>query len=348
MPGNYTAGQLLSTHELLAVHVKDRIKFAPIFLQKFFNTEVTFQTIKIAFDEIVKGKKLAAFCSPLVNGRVEREKGAVMKSFAAPYVKSVHLVDPARLIYRTPGEAIGGSLTATQRYLASIAANQIDEEEAILRRLEWMCVQLVLTGKVLCEGAGAEEMEIDFGRDADNTITLAGGAKWDTVDPATYDPTEDIEAWALQSSGLVSEILMDRKAFAKFRKFKGVKEALETRRGSSSSMELGPQLASVMQYKGMFGEYAIYVIDHRYENAVGVDTPFMPDNTVLMCGPYSGVMAYGAIQDGSAVRNNLVEGSRFAKHWIETGDVELEKTKRECAPCPVTIDADYFVTITVA
>lgn len=348
MPGTLTTTQLMTTAQLLSVQTRDRIKFAPIFLNKFFGTILEFDTKKIFFEEIFKGKKLAPFCSPFVNGRVHRAKGANMNSLEPPYVKSKHLVDPARLIERTAGEALFGSLTPAQRRTAAIAANQVDEEEEIVRRLEWMCVQLVLTGTVDCEGVGSAPVQIDYGRDAANTIALAGVDKWDAVDAATYDPTDDIETWAMNSSGITSEIWMDRKAWQKFISFTKVKEKLETRRGSKSTMELGPQLANVMQYKGHFGEYEIYVVDHRYESDAGVDTPFMPDNTLLFCGAYEGKMAYGAIQDGKAVRDGMHKGSRFAKHWIETGDVELEYTKRESAPCPVTLDPDFFVTVTVA
>lgn len=348
MSAKLTALQLLTTSQLLGVQTRDHIRFATIFLLKYFNSSLPFHTKEIAFEEIFKGKKLAPFCSPFVDGVVERSKGSQMSSFSPPYVKSKHRVDPARLIERMPGEEIFGSLNPAQRRLAAIAANQVDEEEAILRRLEWMAVQVVLTGKVLCEGENHEAVEVDFGRRSENTRVLVGAAAWDTVDKETYDPTQDIEDWALNSTGIVTELHFDRKGFNLFRQFKNVQDKLDKTNASMSDMELGPMLTSVMQYKGNFGQYKVYVVDHRYENDDGVETPFMPDNFLLLTGPHDGKMAYGAIQDGEAIAGGLFQGSRFARHWKEGGDVVSEYTKRECAPCPFTPDVNFFVTVKLA
>lgn len=51
------------------------------------------------------------------------------------------------------------------------------------------------------------------------------------------DPTDDIEAYALNASGVVNIIVFDPKGWALFRSFKAVKEKLDTRRGSNSELE---------------------------------------------------------------------------------------------------------------
>jgi len=76
-----------------------------------------------------------------------------------------------------------------------------------------------------------------MGRSAANNITQSGGTEWSKRDKSTYDPTDDIEAYALNASGVVNIIVFDPKGWALFRSFKAVKEKLDTRRGSHSELE---------------------------------------------------------------------------------------------------------------
>ncbi len=41
-----------------------------------------------------------------------------------------------------------------------------------------------------------------MGRSAANNITQSGGTEWSKRDKSTYDPTDDIEAYALNASGV--------------------------------------------------------------------------------------------------------------------------------------------------
>ncbi|WP_195911604.1 major capsid protein, partial [Enterococcus faecium] len=70
-----------------------------------------------------------------------------------------------------------------------------------------------------------------------NNIVQAGAAAWSTRDKETYDPTDDIEAYALNASGVVNIIVFDPKGWALFRSFKAVEKKLDTRRGSNSELE---------------------------------------------------------------------------------------------------------------
>jgi len=325
-------------------------KFEPLFLTLFFPEEITFGTEEIAFDKIKKGVRLAPFVSPMVAGRAQKQKGGKLLSFVPAYVKPTDIVRPDQLLRRRPGEAIGGNLTAEQRRLGVVTQLLIDQEQSITHREEWMAVQSVVTGKVVVEGHDYPQQEVDFGRDPNNNIALVGAAKWDDVglDVATYDPSDDLEDWAEQASGTVDVIVMDKKAWRLFSKFKAVKDKLDTRRGSKSEMEMGPQLAKSVMHKGFFGEYEILVYAGKYDDPdTGTETNFMPDFTLVM-GPsgYEGVRAYGAIQDAKALTGGLVEASRYPKNWF-TDDPSVENIQTQSAPLMVTPDADAFVSVKV-
>lgn len=322
-------------------------KFTPLFIQMFFPSIATFASEEVAFDKIKKGVRLAPFVAPMASGRARKEQGGTLTTFKPAYLKPTDVVKPSRTLKRRPGEALNGELSPAQRMDAIRGEILMDHEMEITAREEWMAVQAVLTGKVVVEGEDYESQEVDYGRSADNQIVLAGAALWTAVDPLTYDPTEDLEDWAANTSGSVGVILMDKLAWRLFSSFKAVKDKLESRRGSTSQLELGPQLEREVMRKGFFGEYEILVYTGKYEDSAGTKHNFMPDYTVLIApASADNVMAYGGIQDAKANANGLVEATRYPSNWF-TDNPSVEWIQTQAAPVPALFDADEFVVITV-
>ncbi|ENG1872111.1 major capsid protein, partial [Escherichia coli] len=141
-----------------------------------------------------------------------------------------------------------------------IMQNMRDEELAIAQVEEMQAVSAVLKGKYTMTGEAFDPVEVDMGRSAANNITQSGGTEWSKRDKSTYDPTDDIEAYALNASGVVNIIVFDPKGWALFRSFKAVREKLDTRRGSHSELETAVKdLGKAVSYKGMYGDVAIVV-----------------------------------------------------------------------------------------
>lgn len=323
-------------------------KFTPLFIQMFFPTIATFPSEEVGFDKIKKGVRLAPFVAPMASGRARKERGGTLTTFKPAYLKPTDAVKAARTLKRLSGEALNGELSPAQRMDAIRADILMDHELEITAREEWMAVQAVITGKVVVEGEDYESQEVDYGRSPANQVVLAGAAKWDTVDPATYDPTEDIEDWATETTGSAGVLMFDKLAWRKFSSFKAVKDKLESRRGSTSQLELGPQLEREVMRKGFFGEYEIIVYTGKYEDSAGTKLNFMPDNT-LVIAPASAenVMAYGGIQDAKANANGIVETTRYPSNWF-SDNPSVEWLQTQAAPVPALFDADEFTVITVA
>ncbi len=341
MAAGYDTTTLLGVKEILP-------KFTPLFLQMFFPTAATFGTEEVAFDKIKKDRRLAPFVSPLVSGRPRRERGGFLTTLKPAYIKETDVVRPTRLLKRRLGEALNGEMSAAERHDAVVADILVEQEENIVAREEWMAVQAVLYGKVIMEGPDHPPVEVDYGRSPENQIVLAGAAKWDAVDVDTYDPTDDLEEWSAETTGAVGLVIMGKGAWKLFSRFKAVKDLLETRRGSTSQLELGPQLEKEVMRKGFFGEFEIVVYTGKYTDDEGAKTNFMPDYGVLVApASADNVMAYGGIQDAKANANVIAEATRYPSNWF-TDNPSVEWLQTQTAPVPALFDADEFVFVTVA
>lgn len=337
----------LDTVTLLGVK-RVQPKFTPFFMMMFFPNIIEFPTKEIAFDKVKKGVKLAPFVAPMVAGKANRKKGGTLTTFEPAYVKPTDNVDPGMLLQRQPGEALNGELMPADRRLAVIGELLDQQEKSITYREEWMAVQAVVTGQVVVEGDDYDTQVVDYGRTAGNNVALVGGAKWDSVDPLTYDPTDDIEDWAEQASGTVGRLIFDKFGWRKFSGFTKVKEKLDnTKNNGNSTLELGPQLQREVMFKGYFGEYEIYVYVGKYEDAEGVDQYYMPANTLVLAPlGTDNVMAYGAIQDAKANATGVVAASRYPSDWF-TENPSVEWLQTQAAPLPVMPDADEFTVVTL-
>ncbi|UQY33813.1 major capsid protein [Pseudomonas fulva] len=341
MAAGYDTTTLLGVKEILP-------KFTPLFLQMFFPEAATFPTVEVAFDKIKKDRRLAPFVSPLVSGRPRRERGGFLTTLEPAYIKETDVVRPTRLLKRRLGEALNGEMSAAERHDAVVADILVEQEENIVAREEWMAVQAVLYGKVIMEGPDHPPVEVDYGRSPENQIVLAGAAKWDAVDVETYDPTDDLEEWSAETTGAVGLVIMGKGAWKLFSRFKPVKDLLETRRGSTSQLELGPQLEKEVMRKGFIGEFEIVVYTGKYTDDEGAKTNFMPDYGVLIApASADNVMAYGGIQDAKANANGIAEATRYPSNWF-TDNPSVEWLQTQTAPVPALFDADEFVFVTVA
>jgi len=339
---------VFTTTQLLGMRA-ELPKFVPFFLQTFFPQMIEFTSKEIAFDKVVKGKKLAPFVSPMVAGKPNRQAGTTFTSFLPAYVKPMDVVEPGQLLTRMAGEPLGGVLDAVQRRQAVVVDLLSEQEKSIDRREEHMAVEAVLTGSVVVVGEDYPEQQVDFGRDPGNNIALLGADKWDSKDVNTYDPTDDMTDWADKSKAVPGLLILSKKGWKLFSKFKAVKDDMDkTKRGTTGSLQLGPQLANVVQYKGTFGEYEVYVYAGKYDDDDGVEQEFMPGTTMVMApAGYQGVRCYGAIQDAKANADGVVATSRHPKNWF-TDNPSVENLMTQSAPLPVTPTPNDFVVIELA
>lgn len=329
------------TDTLLSV-VAGLAPFEAFLIKLFFPNLVTFDTSTISFDLVAEDMRLAPFVSPLVAGKVMKDKGGSLKSFKPAYLKPKNVVDPERVLMRRPGEAIGGRLSAGARRNAIIADILQEHRKKVMRRLEHMAAQVLLTGKVVVTGEDYPTVEVDYGRAAGNTVALIGGARWGE---ATAQPLDDIEAWAALAEAPITTLVMDRLAYRNFVKNDEVKKLLDGRRNSRSEMEVGPDAGRLYSYKGTLGsDIEVWVYSGYYRDEDGNKVNYLPDNTVIAgSAALDGVQAFGAILDPEAGYQAM---EMFPKNWI-SDDPAAEFVMTQSAPLMIPRRVNAVVTATV-
>ena len=347
------AVELYDTMTLLGV--LDRQQTDPLFFLRFFPREVTFTTEKIMFDELTEDRfVLAPFVAPHVEGRVMARGGYDTRSFKPAYVKPKHDVDVMQAFKRRAGESlVTGSLTAQQRYDATIAENFRLEREMIDRRINWMASQALIEGAVVVEGEDYPKVTIDFGRDGNLEEVLLTTARWGE---SAADPLGDLRtkmrlARSL-SGGRITDIIMGEDAYDKFYADADVRELLRTdyRIGGTAAdagiLGMGDNDKDAELKAVLIGgqsnarvnvwTYSSYYHERDPDTGVLTEVPYLDSNAVIGVGNrVEGVQTFGAIKDPNA---NL-RAMRYFPRIVDkkNDDPAKEYTLTQSAPLPVPL-----------
>ncbi|MBA5779523.1 major capsid protein [Stappia sp. F7233] len=316
---------------------------------RYFSRTIQFETREIAFEKLQKRRKLAPFVSPHVAGKVRRDRGRSLTTFEPAYVKPKHEIDPDENFVRLEGEQFGGNLSPEQRYEINVNQKLADQDNEITRREEWMCAQMLVTGKVIVEGEDYPAQEVDFGRDPSLTKQLLTTSRWGEPGVSVL---KNIRAWAtevaLLSGSNVTDVVLGAEAAELFQEDANVREILDNRRQRSGTLELGPVATGsqdiVAAYLGSIGQFDFYQYTQIYEDEQGNSQDFFPSFGCSLIAPqaHDGMMAYGAIKDNKALRAM----SRFPKMWSQE-DPSVDFLMTQAAPLNVPADANGSLFVQV-
>lgn len=337
-----------STSRLIAV-TRLKFRFDPLFLRLFFRETYEFDTEKVDLAEIPGEVSMGLYVSPTISGKVIRSRGGLTRQFRPGYLKPKHEVNPGMTLRRLPDEDPMLLRDPAYRRDRIVMQNLEDEEIAIHQVEERQAVDAVLSGKYIMTGEDFEPVEVDMQRNDANNITQAGAGAWTAQDRATFDPTDDIEMYALNATGVINIIVFDPKAWSLFRSFKKVQDKLDTRRGSHSEMETAVKdLGMAVSYKGMYGDVAIVVYSGQHI-VNDVKTNYLPDLTMVLGNTQArGIRTYGCIQDAEAQQQGITRARRYPKNWMQVGDPAREFTMTQSAPLMLLADPNEFVSVQLA
>lgn len=296
-----------------------RIRPVPAFFLSFFPSVIEHETEEVYFDVADDKPRLAPFVNPLREGKLVESLGYSTKNVRPAYIKDKRVHDVSKPLKRIAGEGLGGTLTNDQRAQARLVQDLDDQQKMLRRRLEVMSAEAVIWGKVTVTGDGFDSIVVSFGRDPALDVVLSGGDMWSAATPP--DIGSQLESWdqlLLDKSGYnTTHVIMDAKAWKLMRKDEKLMKLLDVRRGADTvGVNVAPMLAMEgVSYKGMYGEFPIFVYSHSYVDPVDNTTKqVMPDNTVVLVSQAAleGVRHFGAIKDLDAGLQAL---QSFTKSW---------------------------------
>jgi len=326
------------THDLLGVinTVKPDVSK---YWSQFFPGELTSTNQYIDFDEVSAGPRaLAPFVSPLVQGRVQKDRGYSTKRFEPAYVKPKDIVDPTKLIKRRAGEALLGSITPQARRDAQMSQYMREHREKIDRRIEWMCAQAVILGSYTVAGQDYPSVDVSFNRPAGQTVTLTGTALWTDITTGVSNPVANLQTWAqlIHSTYgyVVDRVTMGGTALTGFMAHPLVKDQLDTRyAGIAANLNRGPLLDNNAKLIGIINGLEVWVYSDVYDADDGTVTQMMAQDSVVLTAAagIDGVQCFGAIMDAEAGYQPL---RYFPKNW-RNQDPSVEYVMTQSAPLMV-------------
>lgn len=327
--------QTYDTHTLLGV-IENLPPVRTPWLERYFGAVQTFDTEFIDFDVVSKGRPLAPFVVPTAQGKPMRQRGYSTKRFKPAYIKPKDLVDPRRVLKRRPGEKYAGSMSPSERRDAIVADILRDHEEARIRRMEWMAINAIVNDQVIIEGEDYPRTIVEFGRDANLTVTLTDTAQWGETGVSIVD---NIEAWAKlvqRASGRpVTDVILGLDAWEIFRKDAEVKDLLDTEiAGNNSSLSRGPVNDDGLQFRGQLnGVFNIFTYSDIYQDEDGAEQEMMDPKKVVLTSPsgIDGTRCFGAILDPGA---DYVATEVWPKNFV-TQDPPGEWVMSQSAPLMV-------------
>jgi hypothetical protein len=314
----------------------------PFLLGRFFGRTKSFDTEQIEFDIVDRGRRIAPFVSPLVQGRVMRREGYRTVAFKPAYIKLTDLIRPTDTFTRTQGERPGGSMSPQARMDRLVAETYERHRVGIDIRKEWMCASALVNGSITVSGDSYPTVVVDLGRDPALTVALAGGARWSQT---TADPMADIESMASlirrKSRGRVlTDLIMNGVTWGQLRNLLKtdlvLAKLLSTQVTFSTNMSFDV-LPRQMQPEGelvgnIAGRFRVWVYDGFYNDDAGAEQKFIPDYKVVCVSAsgVEGVQYQGAILDIDA---NLEPRDIFTKsklHFDPSGLELLTQTAPLC------------------
>jgi hypothetical protein len=289
------------------------------FLTDTFFPNVQYSDTEFVSIDVFTGKRrLAPFCSPLVEGKIVESLGYTTNDFKPAYIKLKNAMDPLRPVRRMRGERIGGNISPAEREQANLIFEQEQHIQMIQRRLEWMAASALSGGTITVSGEGVPTTVITFGRDSGQTLTLTGGSRWGQ---SGVRPNDNLDTWSatvLQNSGLVvTDVVFSLGAWQEFRQDPTVLNViLSPQNGNAGLQAEGARPMTGAMNMGVFNGRNLWVYNDWYiDPADNTEKPMLAANTVLLVSRgMEGTQAFGSIIDPEFSYQALPYAP---KSWVE-------------------------------
>lgn len=341
-----------------------RIPSTPSFLRdRYFKNVGNYINGEIPVEITKNGRQVAPFVAPEIGGKVMERDGKNVTVYEAPEVAPQRVITRKNVLATEMGNdfvLVDGNTPSTpeQRQAKLIREDLIELDEAITRREEVMCSEVLFKGQVTVIGEGYNEV-IQFWDQADKPYEeLSGGAKWDA--PTTSDPAADIErgiSMVQQRSGYTpTELIVHPKDWALARQSQKLMDQLDTKNISLGEINLDSTANEQgVRVVGRIGGLTIMTYSQTVttqDNADGTQTPvaLVPEGYILFANPANPTeMAYGVVQvnDVKAQEPRYSAQKRTPNMYLNQKNPAGIVVETKCAPLPIPFIPDAFYVIKV-
>lgn len=311
----------------------------------FFGSRDFAQTPLIEFDFRRGRRKMAPFVAPLIGGKLMERQGFETRFFRAPRIAPVRALRTPDLEARLPGETVYSQRSPADRAAELLADDAIFCDEAISRREEWMCRNVLVNGKITVTADTGYQMVIDFTESSAGTANNhdVPAVKWDQ---AASDPLADLEAGRLntiKASGISPNVaLMGTNAASVFIRNAKVSALLDKQRFEIAQIQpviVDQAVVRIGRVPGM----EIYSYSEYFEDDAGTLFPMLPDNFVMLLSTNTqNKIVYGAftqLEDAKAKRFVTYQQDRIPFVY---GDEEGGALFYRLTSCPLPMPADIL------
>jgi hypothetical protein len=285
--------------------------------------------------------KLAPFVSQYAKGSSvprERFKSSV---FSPPHVKPVRVLTADDMFNRLPGAL---EVTPDAQMLVDDIA---DLDRRITRTEEWMCSQVLFTGRCEIEDwdTGNHLAALDYGPFVETFVSVP----WD--DPAAK-PLDDLKACVRAiSSGansIADVIVFGERAADLFEGNESVQLGFDRRfiiPGELQPAQREWGLTTLGTWRGL----NLLINATTYSAKDGTTQNFVPPNVVLVaCSENRGCMSYAGVAQGDPSTQQLEvnEGTRIPLVWLPENE-DIRKVRLSSRPCPIPPDPSNWTVMHV-
>lgn len=344
-------GEFIYDTFTLAAVVQNLYEPSTFFQDRFFPQQVLSNDENVAIDIDVGIRRMAPFCSPLVEGKVVESNMTQTKAFKPPYIKSKRYVPSLRPQQRMIGERIGGNqMTGQERMQANVAREVKDDAQMLDRRIEWMAIQSLMNGGLTIEGKGYETSYINFGRDPSLNIVLSGDDMWDSPN-SNKKYTQDLNKWAQEalkiSGARITDIICTDSAFnALITDPIIIQQSMVSgiRGNNDVNLQMGPMVYPSAVLKGMWGGFRVWSYYDWYVDEDNVQQPMIPDGLIIgVSDQLDGLTAYGLILDPKL---GYVPAPFAPKIWYQEDPAQVVlMTQSSPLTIPTRINASFVAHV---
>lgn len=270
-------------------------------LNRFFVPEAPADTENVEVDIVKNGTVMAPFISPISDGKVVRKNGYSTKTFKPAYLHPKKVLTPKDLASRLPGEnPYIRTASPSERLAAKVGIELGELNNSVERRKEFMAAQALVEGKTIVTGDDVD-YEVDYQRDANHSIVLAGTALWSD---AEAEPISNMRAWSdlISRAGYqMDTILMAHDVVGHFFKNSETKDWYATNGYAVAGIKPEKRDDGAVSYGVLpeFGEafsYNEYYLPDDEDNE-SASMPLIPSGYVVLGASASQKLYYGAIQN---------------------------------------------------